>query len=166
MSQVAIKKLDDGSKKTLGVFAEIAKRFEPVERRAFDLFERRGREQGHDVEDWINGEHELLGWPAAELSEKDGVYDVQIALPGFEAKEVEVTATPPETVLHAVSKQENKAEKDDVLWTEFGSSEIYRRFELANPINVDKVTANIENGLRRINAPEIARPKEVTAKAA
>ena len=53
-----------------------------------------------------------------------------------------------------------------MLWTGFGSNDIYRRFEVANPINVDKVTANFENGLLRITAPEIAKPKEMQAKAA
>jgi HSP20 family molecular chaperone IbpA len=166
MSQIAVKKVDDEGKKVLPVFAEIAKRFKAVERRAFDLFERRGCVLGHDVEDWLNAEHELLGWPAAKLGEKDGAYDVQIALPGFDVKDVEVTATPSEIVVHAAAKQESKTEKDNVLWTEFGSSDVYRRFEVPNPINVDKVTANIENGLLRINAPQLTKPKEAAAKAA
>jgi len=41
---------------------------------------------GHGVEAWLNAEHEL-GWLAAELSENVGAYEIQIALPGFEAKE-------------------------------------------------------------------------------
>jgi HSP20 family protein len=166
MSQVAVKKGNDGSKETLPIFAELAKRFQAIERRAFDLFEKRGRELGHELEDWLKAEHELLGWPAAELSEKDGAYEMQIALPGFEAKEVEVTATPLEIVVHAATKQEVKGEKENVVWTEFGSNDVYRRFELPNPIEIGKVTANLENGLLRINAHEIAKPKEAAAKAA
>jgi HSP20 family protein len=90
---------------------------------------------------------------------------MRIALPGFEAKEVEVTAAPSDIVVHAATKQEKRGEKDNVLWTEFGSNDVYRRFELPNSIVADKVTANLENGLLRINAPEIAKPK-ATAKAA
>ena len=151
MSQVAIKKVNDASKEALPVFDEFAKR---------------SRELGHDLEDWLNAERELLGWPAAELAEKDGAYEIQITLPGFEAKDVEVTATPSEIVVHAATKVEKKAEKGNVLWAEFGSNGVYRRFEVPRPINVDKVTANLENGLLRINAPEIAKPKEAAAKAA
>jgi len=29
--------------------------------RAFEIYEERGREEGHDVEDWIKAESELLG---------------------------------------------------------------------------------------------------------
>jgi len=35
-----------------------------------------------------------------------------------------------------------------------------------NPINVDKMTAILENGLLRITAPETAKPKEIRAAAA
>jgi HSP20 family protein len=147
------------------MFGEIAKRFEAVRERAFDLFEQRGREPGHDQEDWLQAERELFGWPAAELAENDGAYEIEVTLPGFEAKDVEVTATPREVVVHASIKEEKKTQKAKVLWTEFGSNDVYRRFELLNPINVEKVTANLENGLLRIKAPETTKLKEIRAAA-
>ena len=165
MPQVAVEKVNDTGK-TLPIFEKIAQRLEAVQRRAFELFEKRGRELGHEVEDWLKAEHELLGWPAAELTEKDGAYEIQIALPGFEVKEVEVTATPTEVLVHAATKEEKKAQKGDVLWTEFGSNDVYRRFQVPNPINVDKVTATLENGILKINAPEAVKPKEIKAAAA
>jgi HSP20 family protein len=166
MSQVAITKVKDAGKKTLPIFEEIAKRGEAVGQRAFVLFEKRGRELGHDVEDWLKAEHELMGWPAAELVEKDGAYELQMTLPGFEAKDVEVTATPTAVIVHAATEEEKKTEKGNVLWTEFGSNDVYRRVEVQNPINVDKVTAKLENGILRINAPEIAKPREIKVAAA
>ena len=59
MSEVAIKKVDDTSKKALPLFEEIAKRFEAVQRRAFDLFEKRGREFGHELDDWLKAERAI-----------------------------------------------------------------------------------------------------------
>jgi len=165
MSHVAIEKVNDGSDKTLPVFGEIAKRFEAIQRRAFDLFEKRGCELGHDFEDWLKAEHEVLGWPAAEMSRKDDAYEMQITLPGFETKDVQVTATPSEIIVHAATSEQKKEEKGNVLWTEFGSNDVYRRFILSNPINVDKVTAHLEKGVLRINAPETEKAK-VAAKAA
>jgi len=60
--------------------------FEAIERRAFDLFEKRGCEPGHNVEDWLKAEHELMGWPAAELTEKDNVYHMQITPPALKPR--------------------------------------------------------------------------------
>src|SRR5579864_2460763 len=160
MSQVAIKKADDTGKKTLPIFAEIAKRFEAVRRRAFDLFEKRGRELGHDQEDWLTAEREIFRWPAAELAEKDGAYEIQITLPGFEPQDVEVTATPTEIIVHASTEEQKKTQKGNVLWTEFGSSDVYRRFEVPKQINTDKVTARLENGILRVSAPEVSKAIE------
>jgi HSP20 family protein len=162
MSKIVITKVDDTDNKA-PVFEEIAKRFEGVQQRAFDLFDKRGRALGHELEDWLKAEQEVFGWPAAELAEKNGVYEMQVALPGFEEKDVQVTATPTEVVVHAATKEEKKTQKGAVLWTEFGSDEVYRSFKVPNPISVVNVTANLENGILRINAPQTARPKEIKA---
>jgi HSP20 family protein len=163
MAQVAVTRVNDAEKKTLPVFGEIAKRLQGVQRRAFDLFEKRGGELGHELEDWFKAEHELLGWPAAELTEKDGAYELEITLPGFEVKDIEVTATPNEVIVHAATEKEKKTQKDNVLWTEFGSNDVYRRFDVPNAINVDQVTAKLDNGILRVNAPKTAKPKETKA---
>ncbi len=33
---------------------------EQVRRRAFELYEQRGREDGHDIDDWLQAESELI----------------------------------------------------------------------------------------------------------
>ncbi|MGH9648096.1 MAG: Hsp20 family protein, partial [Bryobacteraceae bacterium] len=144
MPQVAVTKVNDAQKKTLPVFGEVAKRLEAVQRRAFDLFENRGRELGHELEDWFKAEHDLFGWPAAELTEKDSAYELEITLPAFEAKDVDVTAAPNEVIVHAATEKEKRTQKDNVLWTEFGSNDVYRRFEVPNAIQVDQVTAKLD----------------------
>jgi HSP20 family protein len=166
MSKVAIEKVNDATKSELPVFEAIANEFEAIRRRAFDLFERRGCVHGFDLEDWLRAEHEQTGWPASELAEKDGVYDAQITLPGFEPKDIEVTATPSELIVHAATKEEKKTETKNVLWTEFGSNDVYRHFGLSKPIDVDKVTADLNNGILKITAPQTAAaPKAAAAKA-
>ena len=166
MSQVAITKVNDSDKRKLPIFEEVAKRCLAIERRAFELFENRGRELGHELEDWLEAEHELMGWPAAELVEKEGAYELQMTLPGFEAKDVEVTATPTEVIVHAATEEEKKTEKGKVLWTEYGSNNVYRRVQLQNPINVEKVTAELDKGILRINAPAVAKSRETKVAAA
>jgi len=154
MAQVAITKVDDQKKKELPVFEEIERRFKEVERRAFELFEGRGRQSGADLDDWLRAEREIMGWPAAELTKKDDGYAVQMTLPGFEAKDVEVTATPSEIIVHAATEETKKEEKGNVLWTEFESNDVYRRFEMPESINVEGVSAAIDNGILKIKAPQ------------
>src|SRR5208283_839103 len=101
MSQVAIEKVKEGTQKTLPIFAEIAKQFEAIERRAFDLFEKRGSELGHDLEDWLQAERDVVWSPATELMDEGKEFRARIALPGFDAKDVHVTALPDALVVQA-----------------------------------------------------------------
>ena len=143
MSEVRIKRQTDEAR-TLPVFKEIEKRFDAVRARAYDLFSSRGKSAGSDLDDWVKAERELLGWSPGELKDRENEYEVDFALPGFGADDVELTATPTELIVHAENKSERTGESDRVVWSEFGSSEIYRRFALPTPVLADRVSAEAE----------------------
>lgn len=101
------------------------------------------------------------------MLEKDGAYDVQIVLPGFDAKQVEVTATPSEIIVHAAAREKKKSNEENVIWTEFGSNNLYRYIELPKAIDVMKTTAFLDKGLLNIHAPQVgAQQQQTTVKAA
>ena len=165
MANVAVQKVENKSVKPLPLFHEIEKQFEEVRRRAFELFERRGREIGHTLEDWLKAEHEVMGWSAAELTEADSRYDVAMTLPGYEPKDVQVTATPSEIIVHAKVEEKKKGEAEKCLWTEFQSNDVYRRFELPEAIDVERTRASLDKGMLHITAAKMQksepRPIEV-----
>jgi HSP20 family protein len=163
MSDVTVQKVDDNARKTLPVFEQIEKRIDDVRRRAFELFEGRGRGFGHDLEDWLKAEQEVLGSLAAEVAENDTEFQYQIALPGFDAKEVEVTASPSEIIVHAQTKAEKKSEKSNVIQTEFSSNEVFRRFETSQPINVENIKATMDKGNLRIMAAKASAKGKTAA---
>ncbi|MEO7158397.1 MAG: DUF2934 domain-containing protein [Vicinamibacterales bacterium] len=41
------------------VVADTELSYDPIARRAYELYEARGRADGHDLEDWLNAELEL-----------------------------------------------------------------------------------------------------------
>ena len=161
MANIGIQRIKNASDQPIPLFQEIEKRLVGVQQRAFELFDKRGRELGHELEDWIRAEHQIMGWPAAELAEKPGEYKLEMTLPGFSADQIEVTATPSEIAVHAAIKPEKKAPGDRVLWTEFGPNDVYRRFRLPQPIDVDKTSAALDQGLLKIIATKVP---PVTAK--
>lgn len=154
MPSIRIQRATDGEH-DLPIFTELARRMESVRQRAFELFAQRGGEEGHDLDDWISAEHEVLGWPAAELKEANGAFQVDITLPGFNAKEVEVTATPSELIVHAASVKEEHGEDQAILWSEFGSNDVYRRFAFPRTVDADKITATLEHGILKVRAPKL-----------
>ena len=81
----------DGNR-DLPIFRELEQRMKAVRGRAFDLFNERGGLFGRELDDWLTAQREVLGWPAAELKEDDKMYEVDVSLPGAEAKGILVGA--------------------------------------------------------------------------
>jgi hypothetical protein len=46
---------------TLAATAERSKIEQEIRKRAYELFEARGGVEGHDVEDWLRAEEEIMG---------------------------------------------------------------------------------------------------------
>ena len=62
-----------------------------VARRAYELFETRGCEHGHDWEDWFRAESELLRPVSVSMSESDDRISVRASVFGFEESELRVS---------------------------------------------------------------------------
>jgi HSP20 family protein len=165
MANVTVQKIEKMEVKRPPIFEEMEKRFDEIRRRAFDLFERRGRTLGSALDDWLRAEHEVCGWPAAELDERAGEYELQMTLPGFDAEEVQVTATPSEILVHAELKPE-KPEEAKILWTEFGPNNVYRRFTMPQPIDIEKTSAHLDKGMLHITAAKAPAAKAMQVKVA
>jgi HSP20 family molecular chaperone IbpA len=65
-----------------------------VARRAHELFEARGREHGHDVEDWLQAESELLCPVSVAMSESGERVRVLVNIAGFQRGEIEASVEP------------------------------------------------------------------------
>lgn len=155
MPNIRVQRAADGER-DLPVFTELDRRMDAVRQRAFERFAERGGQSGHELDDWIAAEHEVLGWPAAAFKEANGAFEVDVTLPGFSAKEVEVTATPSELIVHAASTHEQSGGDDAVIWSEFGAQEVYRRFGFPRAIDAQQVSARLENGILTVRAPKAA----------
>ncbi len=65
-----------------------------VARRAYEIYERRGRADGHHDEDWRQAESELLYPLAVTVADGGECLTVAAAVPGFDACDVEVCVEP------------------------------------------------------------------------
>jgi HSP20 family protein len=105
--------------------------------------------------------------PAAEGWMANGTYVIQLALPGVEPKDVEVSWM--DNVLTV--KGERKADQDttgkDYFLREFAYGAFQRSFELPEGVDAAEVKAKHANGLLEVTvpAPRAAKPRmiEVTA---
>lgn len=163
MSEVPITRVQRAEDRSLPVFSEIEKLIDDIRRRAFAFSEERGFGVGHSLDDWLRAEKELC-WPAAELVEADKEYVCELALPGYEPSQIEVTATPREIIVHARAKAaakgsaEAKTSRTVTLWSAFGSDEVYRRIEFGGDVDVARIVAALKDGVLKVTAPKLETP--------
>ena len=130
-------------------WSKIDKVIKQMEERAFQLFEERGREDGHDLEDWFRAEQELLAPVAMTITEKNGELRIHAELPGFTAKDISLNVEPETLTLQA----EHTETKTDA---EFERRQIYRRVALPGDVIPEKAKATWKDGTLEVIVPKAA----------
>jgi HSP20 family protein len=166
MSKVSIQKYHQREDAPVEVFQAVERVFDEVRRHAFDLFSRRGGADGWDLADWLQAERQLL--PQSELIDKGAELHLRVALPGYDPNDVEVTALPDSILVQAKATRQTveTEEAAAVQFSEFGRQSMSRRFDLPDPIDIEKVTARLDKGILEIAAAKAAaKGKAITVSA-
>jgi HSP20 family molecular chaperone IbpA len=104
---------------------------------AFHLFESRGYAGGHDLDDWLAAEQELVVKPEPEVTERNGRFEIRLPLSGFEAPEIRVIALPASLVIKGKTQ---------------GDKTLLRTIDLPDTIDVDKTVARVDKGVLYVTA--------------
>jgi HSP20 family protein len=151
------------------IFVEAEKLFEQmkefsqsVARRAYGYFEARGREFGHDLEDWFRAESELMRRVPVEIKEADGQINVRAEVPGFTADEIKVSVEPLRLVISGKSEKTAEEKKEQTLLSEFRSSQFCRELRLPAEVEPDKTTAVLKDGMLELVFAKAPRVKAST----
>jgi HSP20 family molecular chaperone IbpA len=155
-------------RKSKSIFDEVERMHDRIMRRAYDIFTSNGSPFGRDFEDWMQAERELVWKPAIGLTEKDDVFQLQLAAPGVDPKNLDIEVTSEDILIRADVHHEHRMEEGEVYICEFAHGNLFRSVHLPKKIEPDKVKAEFKNGLLTLNAPvaEEARAKKVTVEAA
>src|SRR5581483_2830044 len=70
-------------------------------RRAAEVFRHKDGMTGGDLDDWLQAEQESLWKPSIELRQKDDEFRLEIAVPGLEARDLDIKATPEDILVRA-----------------------------------------------------------------
>lgn len=129
---------------------EVMKR---MEERAFQLFEERGREDGHDLEDWVRAEQELLTPVPVTITEKNHELRIHAEVPGFTADEIALNVEENALTLQG-EHTETKKVTDESKSTESEWRQIYRRIALPADVVPEKAKATWKDGSLEIVVPK------------
>jgi len=156
MSHVAISKCKD-PETTPGTFLEKLEAItDSIRNRAFALFQHRGGGSGSELEDWLQAERDLVLSPPSELVDDEKQFTARVAMPGFDAKDIHVSAMPDALVIQAGATHSHEGKAGNVRFCEFSEKQLFRRLDLPASVDVDKVKASVDKGILQITAPKAA----------
>jgi len=159
MNNVPIEKIHDLKQSPPPMLEEMQKTFDEVRQRAFGLFQQRRTVPGANLDDWFRAERELLGPSPSELTESARHYVLRIAVPGLDPKDLRVAATSRTILVQGTSAQRHGGGNAKLCFCEFGEK-LFRRFDLTDQVDLDKVSATVEKGVLRIVAQKEQETKE------
>jgi len=139
------------------LFERVQETYNAIARRAFEVFEGRGRTDGHDLEDWFRAESELLHPLHLDVAETDQTVTVQAEVPGFNAKDLEVSLEPHHLIIigKRAMKEERKTRK--TLYSEHCSNQLFRSIDLPTDVDSSRVTVTLKNGVLELVMPKVEK---------
>jgi HSP20 family protein len=161
MSQVAINKCKNPETTPQTLLEHLEAITDSIRKRAFNIFQNRNGENGSDLDDWLQAERDVVWSPASELVDDKKEFRARIALPGFDAKDIQVSAMPDALIIRADATHTHEGKSGNVCFCEFSGKNLFRRLPLPASIDVDKVTASVDKGILEVTAPKAA-PKQMT----
>ena len=161
MSQVAIYKCKNPETTPQMLLEHVEAITDSIRKRAINIFQNRNGENGSDLDDWLQAERDVVWSPASELVDDEKEFRARIALPGFDAKDIQVSAMPDALVIQADATHTHEGKSGNVCFCEFSDQKLFRRLDLPAPVDVDKVTASVDKGILQVTAPK-ATTKEMT----
>jgi HSP20 family protein len=105
-----------------------------------------------------------FGYPAVDISEKDGVVTVKAELPGLDPKDVEITIEGETLILRGEKKFEDEEKRDDYHRIERSYGSFSRVIPLPGKVDDAAVKARFDKGVLTITLPRDAKdaPRTIT----
>jgi len=150
-------------------FFELSQGFNDlISRRAYELFELRGSEHGHDREDWVQAVSEILVDVPVDITETETGFTIHAAVPGFSEKEIEVRVAPRSVCITGKREEVSEQTDEKTASTVRRSSQIFRAFDLPSEVDPGQVSATVNDGILEIEISKVGVGKKVSvgAKAA
>jgi HSP20 family molecular chaperone IbpA len=134
-----------------------------IARRAFELFQARNREHGHDWEDWFQAESEVLRPVSIAISETADRFSIRVNVFGLSENEIKVSVEPRRISILG-RKQIDAAEEAEA---DSRPEQILRRVDLSSEIETEGVVVELQSGVLKFELPKVAQVEPTTeAKAA
>jgi len=97
---------------------------------------------------------DVLHFPPANIVEKTGAYQVELAAPGMDKADFNVKLDGKILSISAEKKAATETENEKMIRKEFGYRSFKRSFTLDEKIDATGITAKYENGILKLELPK------------
>ena len=144
--------------------------FDAVARRAYEIFETRSCVSGHDKDDWLQAESELLKPLKVHVRESDDHLIASTELPELRPHEIKISVEPHHlrisgTVNASGGENTGEAVMHSLRYSLQPAEQIFHVLELPVEVDPANAKATIEDGKLEIVMPKAARHKNLSARA-
>lgn len=132
-----------------------------IEKRAYELFEARGFEHGHDREDWLRAESEILFNVPVEITEGETEFAIHATVPGFGEDDLRVEVTPRCLCILGRHEEASEETQEMAVTSLRRCKRIFRLVDLPSEIDPAGMKTTLRDGLLEITLRKVgARGKE------
>ena len=143
------------------MFDEMRQTFDTIAQRDFELFDPNGRQPGRDLDDWLRAESEFLHPVNLEVGESESAVRVRAEVPGFDAKDLEISLEPSRLTISGKREWTSEEKKKDVVYSDCRSNQLFRSLDLPAEVNAEKATATLKQGVLELILPKAIPSKKV-----
>ena len=143
------------------LFQRVEKMYDSIASRAFELFESNGRIFGRDLDNWFRAELELLHPVHVDIAETEDGLAVRAEVPGFTAKELEISIQPRRLTIAGKRETEEERKGRKLIYQERCSDQILRVIALPVAVDANKAQATLKDGVLELKVPKAAPAKTV-----
>ncbi len=135
--------------------------YDVITRKAFDIFESRGRVPGHELEDWLLAESELLHPVPLNITELNDGYIVRAEVPGFRDKDIEVSVEPLYLAISGKRETNEDEQNGKMICSESRADRIFRVLDLPPFVDTSKVNTTLRDGILIVDLPKARNAERV-----
>jgi HSP20 family molecular chaperone IbpA len=153
MSQITIHRFKSAETRSPTFLERLDAIADSIRNLALRIFWHRSCGTSSELDKWLQAQLKIVLSTASGFVDDEKEFRAHMALPGFDANAIQVSAMPEALVIQAVAADIHHADRADIRFCEVLGKTVFRRIELPAIIEVDQVSASLEQGILDVTAP-------------
>jgi HSP20 family molecular chaperone IbpA len=137
--------------KTTGLSAEAKQMFDMIARRAYEIFEAKGKVKGRELENWLEAESELFERTPINVKESSEGVTVMADVRGFAPKELEVDLEPRRVTIIGSHQSQSERTTESNSNSQTHASRLLRSLQLPIEIDTHFASARFKRGILELD---------------